>query len=121
VRASDTKGSASVATTFGPVLLAGVSGPVTVANQNGSVEVAINGNVCQPIDITTSFAPVRIQLPDQGGYRIAANTSFGKISSALPIAASGNLSGNSIAGTIGNGQCPLKISNTNGDIELQKR
>jgi hypothetical protein len=121
VKASGIKGDATINTSFGPVLLDGVGGAINIGNQNGAVDVVAAGSSCRPIEIHTSFSPVRLQLPDHASYRVTASTSFGKVKSDLPLNVSGDLAADSITGTIGGGQCPLQISNRNGDISITKR
>jgi len=119
VKASDVRGDAIVDTSFGAVLLDGVTGAITVGNQNGAVEVTSTAKgACRPIEIHTSFSAIRLHLPGDASYRLSAKTSFGKISSALPISTSGSLSSDSISGTIGHGQCELRLTNNNGDISI---
>jgi DUF4097 and DUF4098 domain-containing protein YvlB len=119
VRASGIRGDATIDTSFGAVLLDGVTGAVTVGNQNGAVEVTSTAKgACRPIVIHTSFSAIRLHLPGNASYRLSAKTSFGKISTALTINTSGSLSSDSISGTIGGGQCELRLTNNNGDISI---
>ncbi len=118
VEASTVK-SATVSTSFGAVALNAVSGPVQVTNRNGSVDVASfsTGN-CAPITIHTSFAAVRVHLAPDASYRVEAKTSFGRVRSDFPMTVSGSLSTGNVSGVIGGGACPMKLSNSNGSIEI---
>ncbi len=119
VTASGLKNFANVRTSFSPVLLDGVAGPVDVENQNGAVEVlVVRQNPCQPVNIRTSFSPMRIRVPDEASYSLTAKTSFGKINSEFPMMVSGTLSPDSVQGKIGGGACPMRLSNQNGSIEI---
>ncbi|HEX4169147.1 MAG TPA: hypothetical protein VHZ55_27100 [Bryobacteraceae bacterium] len=120
VKASSIKG-ADVTTSFGSVSLDDVAGPIQVNNQNGSVDVtnSLRGS-CAPIAVHTSFSAVRVHLPDDASYRVAAKTSFGRIHSDFPMTVSGSLSNDDISGTIGGGRCDLRISDSNGSIEILK-
>lgn len=120
VKASGVRGNANVNTSFGAVLLDGVSGAISVGNQNGAVDVTVSGGTCKPIDIRSSFSTIRLRLPERASYRVNAKTSFGKINSEFPLNVSNLNSPGSISGTIGSGQCPLTISNTNGSIDILK-
>jgi hypothetical protein len=59
-------------------------------------------------------------LPEDAGYQVSARTSFGHITSELPVTATGVLSGDSLNGKIGNGGCALSLTNSNGNIEILK-
>jgi DUF4097 and DUF4098 domain-containing protein YvlB len=121
VRASDVKGPASVRTSFGAVSLEGVGGAVDVDSQNGSVELRrLTGKDCQKVSLKTSFALIRLALPEGSGYAVTARTSFGKISSEIPVTASGQLSEGSLTGKIGDGNCELTLTNNNGNIEITR-
>jgi hypothetical protein len=120
VKASGVRGNAAVNTSFGAVLLDGVSGAISVGNQNGAVDVTVSSASCKPIDIRSSFSTIRLRLPERASYRVNAKTSFGKISSDFPLSVSNVNSPDSISGTIGSGQCPLTINNTNGNINILK-
>ena len=63
---------------------------------------------------------IRVALDPQGGYRVAARTSFGKVSTELPIGVEGSLRGDAISGKIGDGRCEVELSNRNGNIEIVK-
>jgi hypothetical protein len=83
--------------------LESVAGAVDVDNQNGAVEVRGLGRRpggCSKIQLKASFAPIRVALDPQGSYTLAARTSFGRVSSEIPIATTGER-GDSLSGTIG--------------------
>jgi hypothetical protein len=52
------------------------------------------------------------------GYNVSARTSFGRINSEMPVAASGSLGGEALNGKIGDGRCTLTVTNNNGNIDL---
>jgi hypothetical protein len=75
---------------------------------------------CRDISLKTSFSSIRVRIPDGLGYNVSAHTSFGRVSSELPITATGNLGGDSLTGTIGGGGCQLQLNDSNGSIEIAK-
>jgi DUF4097 and DUF4098 domain-containing protein YvlB len=121
VKASGIRSGANVKTSFGAVLLDGVAGAVDVQNQNGGVEVSLQGQACRPVGIRTSFSAVRVRVPDNASYAVAAKTSFGKVHSDFPMTVSGDLSTDSLNGNIGGGGCPMRLNDNNGSIEILKR
>jgi DUF4097 and DUF4098 domain-containing protein YvlB len=111
-----------VRTSFGAVTLEGVGGAIDVDNQNGAVDIRrLVGKACQKISVKTSFAPIRIALPDNASYTMTARTSFGKIHSDFSITTAGALSGESLSGKIGDGRCEMTLSDSNGNIEIVKK
>jgi hypothetical protein len=121
VTASAISGDAGVDTSFGGVSLNGVGGKIRVDNQNGAIEAtASESSSCKDISLKTSFSHVIVRLPPNGGYKVSAHTSFGKISTDLPITATGTMGSDVLNGTIGNGACTLDLANTNGSIEIAK-
>jgi hypothetical protein len=63
---------------------------------------------------------VRVRVPDNASYAVAAKTSFGKIHSDFPMTISGDVSADSLNGNIGGGGCPMRLTNNNGSIEILK-
>ncbi len=123
VRASEIQGAANIRTSFSQVLVNGVGGRVDVDNSNGSIEVHVTpakGGACAPVSLKNSFGPIRVFLPEGGGYTVDARTSFGKIRSDLPLTTSGSISTEALQGKIGDGKCPLTLSDSNGNIEIQR-
>ena len=83
-------------------------------------EEAKSSGKCNPIILKTSFAPIRVHLPPDGSYSVEAKTSFGRIASEFPITVSGAVSGDLVAGKIGDGGCELRLTNSNSSIEILK-
>jgi hypothetical protein len=122
VEASGVKGDASAKTSFGSVTLENIVGSITVDNQNGAISVSAAGNSggCKNVSLKTSFAPIQVRLPGDAGYELTARTSFGHISSGLPVTSTGTIGGDSLNGKIGSGGCSLSLTNSNGNIEILK-
>jgi DUF4097 and DUF4098 domain-containing protein YvlB len=119
VTASDIAGSARVRTSFASVYLKGVNGPVSVENQNGSIVVSGLRGSCDNVTLKTSFAPIKVALPASASYSIEARTSFGSISTDVPINVS-KKSENTLTGTIGSGGCKMELTTSNGGISITR-
>jgi DUF4097 and DUF4098 domain-containing protein YvlB len=111
--------SAKVKTSFGAVMLDKIAGAIDVYDQNGAIDAGGNAQgSCHPIAIQTSFSPIRVHLSGNPSYRVSAATSFGKIRSDFPMSVSGVFSGDVLNSTIGEGRCDLRLTNSNGSIEI---
>jgi DUF4097 and DUF4098 domain-containing protein YvlB len=123
VHADGIRGGAGITTSFAPVTIVGVGGPVDVLNQNGSVDVAAvarkgASRPCSNMTLKTSFAPIRIRIPDNAGFAVTARTSYGKVTSDFPLTSWGSFSAESINGKIGSGECQMTLTDNNGNIEI---
>jgi hypothetical protein len=122
VKALNVRGAAKVHTSFGGIMIEDVSGPVDASNSSGSITVASTATSgCQPITLRTTFGPIKLALPGNANYNVSATTSFGGINTEFPMTVSGQTNSESIQGKIGNGGCELKITDSNGRIEIVKR
>jgi hypothetical protein len=83
------------------------------------LEVRVNG---LRVESTMVTAPgtIRVRIPAGVGYNLSARTSFGRVSSELPVTATGNIGGDTLNGTIGSGGCQLQLNDSNGSIEITK-
>lgn len=122
VTARSVKGDASVRTSFSGVTLDGIGGKISVDNQNGAIAATASrpASGCRDILLKTSFSSIRVQIPQGLGYNLAAHTSFGRISSDVPVTTTGSAGGDSLNGTINGGGCVLQLNNANGSIEIAK-
>src|SRR5207245_11326183 len=102
--------------------LESIGGRITVHNQNGAISVTAMRppSGCRDISLKTSFSSIRVRVPDGLGYNLTARTSFGRISSELPITSTGSIGGDSLSGTIVSGGCQLQLTDSNGRIESAK-
>ena len=122
VTARSAKGDASVKTSFAGVTLESIGGRITVDNQNGAISVTAMrpASGCRDILLKTSFSSIRVRVPEGVGYNVTARTSFGRISSELPVTSTGSVGGDTLNGTIGSGGCQLQLTDSNGSIEIAK-
>ena len=117
VTASEVGGNARVRTSFASVFLKGVAGTVTVDNANGSIMVSGLRGACNDISLKTSFASIKLGVPSSGGYNVDARTSFGSITTDVPILVTQKSEG-SLVGTINNGGCRMTLVDNNGNITI---
>jgi DUF4097 and DUF4098 domain-containing protein YvlB len=122
ITARNVKGNVEAHTSFAGVTLESIGGQIHVDNQNGGIFVTAMrpASGCHDISLKTSFSSVRVGIPEGVGYNLTSRTSFGRITSDLPVTATGNLGGDSLNGTIGSGGCQLQLTNSNGSIEIVK-
>lgn len=116
VQLSEVTGDTKVRTTFGSVVLKEVRGSIDVQNQNGAIVISEVAQ-CRPISLRTSFSTIKVELPATASYAINARTTYGRITSQIPIA--GRTEGNDVlVGRIGGGDCKLELINSNGSITI---
>lgn len=119
--ANSVGGDATITTSFGGVQIGNVAGKVQVTNQNGAIDVgAMPSSGCKDVSLKTSFSSMRVRVSPNVGYNVSAVTSFGHISSEVPLTSSGTIGNSMLNGTIGNGGCALNLVNSNGNIEIVK-
>jgi DUF4097 and DUF4098 domain-containing protein YvlB len=120
VRASVVRGAAVVRTTSASVVLSDVDGSVDVQDRGGAVELSgftpSGPQGCRRVSLSTSFAPIKLTLPDGVGLDVTAHASLGRIRSPLLCAPAGEAG--SFVGPLGGGGCAVTLANTNGDIEI---
>ncbi len=119
VTVNDIAGSVKVRTTFASAFVKGAGGSVDVQNQNGAVSVSGLRAPCHPITLNTSFSSIHVALPPNTGYDVSARTSFGHISTDIPITTN-NAGEDTLTGRIGNGGCKLELKTGNGGITIGK-
>ena len=122
VTARNVKADTGVNTSFAGVTLESIGGRITVDNQNGAISVTAMrpASGCRDISLKTSFSSIRVSIPEGLGYNLTARTSFGRISSQLPVTSTGSIGGDTLNGTIGSGGCQLRLTDSNGNIEIAK-
>lgn len=121
IRITGAKGAVKAVSSFASIQVDGAGGAVEVENSNGAVVVSgVPAKPCSPIVLKTSFSPLKVYLPEDAGYNLTAKTSFGRINSELGVTASGGMSGDSLTGRIGGGGCELRLTTSNGGIEILK-
>lgn len=117
VTVSEIGGNVKVHTTFASAFVKGAGGAVDVQNQNGAISVSGLRSPCHPITLNTTFSSIKVALPANASYDVSARTSFGHISSDIPITTT-NVGDDVLTGRIGNGGCKLDLKTANGGITI---
>jgi hypothetical protein len=125
-------------TTNGSVHCVNLDSVVEAATTNGNVEVSTsewasarttNGGVrvsmgnakwSGELELLTTNGSVHVTLPASAEFRVNAATTNGGISSDFPITVQGRFGPKSLSGTVGGGGRELKVTTTNGGIDLKK-
>jgi hypothetical protein len=121
VEGSRVAGPVTIANSFGAVVVDDAAGAIDIHNQNGAIDAYSSARAaCKPITLHTSFSRLSVHLPAEANYRVFAKTSFAHVRSDFPLTVSGQLSEGEVSGTLGSGQCEMKLTNNNGAIEILK-
>ncbi len=121
VEGSRVGGAATIANSFGAVVADDIASAIDIHNQNGSIDAYSSARAaCKPITLHTSFSRLSVHLPGDANYRVFAKTSFAHVRSDFPLTVSGQLSEGEVSGTLGAGQCEMRLTNNNGAIEILK-
>ena len=121
VVASDINGKHEVSTVNGKIEMTRCAGSLQAATVNGSVHAELTQvTKNQPIRISTTNGRISLVVPQTLGANVDADTTNGSIDSDLPIATT-RVSRNSLRGTINGGGSDLRLSTTNGGIEIRTR
>lgn len=121
VEGSKIGGPVNIRNSFGAVAVDGIAGAIEIHNQNGEIDAYSSARgACNPITLHTSFSRLRVHLPAEANYRVFAKTSFAHVRSDFPLTVAGLLSEGEVNGTLGSGQCEMRLTNNNGSIEILK-
>jgi hypothetical protein len=137
INISDISRGIALHTSNGNVTLNHTAGPIAAYTSNGNVDCrdvgkdfqarTSNGNVnvifsesaegASRIDIETSNGSIRVTPPKSFSATVDAATSNGKITSGITI--QGDISKNSLRGTIGSGEGTCRLHTSNGSIYIE--
>jgi hypothetical protein len=95
-----------------------IRGPLDIVGQGGAIELALNGPLSGPSSIISTYGPVRLEISRSSDLIITARTSFGEISSSLPITVQSEGTTRSAVMRLGRARDSLAIVGTNASIEI---
>jgi putative adhesin len=88
---------------------------------NGRVRVSMgNAKWSGELELLTTNGSVDVTLPASAEFQVHAATTNGGIQSDFPITVQGRFGPKSLSGTVGSGGRELKVTTTNGGIDLKK-
>ena len=122
IKCQNTTGDIDIHTSFGAVELINVTTESITANTSfGNVKiVCVNQNdSLLKANVSTSYGNINFTTPPDFAGRVKATTSFGNINSDLPITVRGNITKDSLSGTIGKGDGNLNLNTSFGSIKIK--
>lgn len=88
---------------------------------NGAIDLTLPPGFTAGVRAHTSNSSIAIRLPEPANARISARTSNSSVTSDFDTSVHGEISRNSLEGTIGSGGPLLDLSTSNGSIKIVKR
>ncbi len=123
IKLDEASGPLTITTSFGSIEVAGaVNATLNLEASNGSITFSGTLNPEAAHTLLTSFGDIRLTIPADSAFDLSLETSFGRITSELPVTLTGTLSQESDQstweGTLNGGGQELKATTSNGDIQF---
>jgi DUF4097 and DUF4098 domain-containing protein YvlB len=124
IEADDVTGSIDADTSNGRIRVS-VSDPAPKAamrfdTTNGGIEVTMQEFRDNPMTIDTSNGNVTLRLPDSTNAEVHADTSNGSIRTDFALPSSSGNRRKELRGQLGNGGALIRVSSTNGTVQVLK-
>jgi DUF4097 and DUF4098 domain-containing protein YvlB len=110
-------GSVRVDTGSGGMELRGVRGSLEAKAGSGTIQA--EGNPTGAWTVHTGSGEVKLKLPSDAAFDLAAHTSSGSISIDQPLTVQGSIGRKEVRGRVGGGGVPVEIETGSGDIQIQ--
>ena len=122
VRVRDVTSEVDVETTNGSVTVSSTSGPVNARTTNGSVRVTM-GRFDLKSDLTfeTTNGSVIAEFAQDIDADVELRTVNGRFMTDFPVTVSGRIDPRRLRATLGKGGPRIRLSTTNGNVELRRR
>lgn len=119
---SGTAGAIKAHSTSGNIEIEGAAGAVDVECTSGDVQVDLVNSKLEPVTVGVTSGNVRIYVPFDAAFDLAAKTISGEIKSDIDISVSGSslqsFIGEEITGKCNGGGAQMTLSMTSGDIQI---
>ncbi|MCA8962675.1 MAG: hypothetical protein KDC38_19255 [Planctomycetes bacterium] len=106
------RGSVDAETGFAEIDLESAGERARIENAHGEIRLAMTGQRIDRIDASTTFAPLRLEIPEGLSPQVEVDQSFGSIRSAVPV--------NRPTPAEASGP-PVRLKVRHGDIEIELR
>jgi Toastrack DUF4097/LiaI-LiaF-like transmembrane region len=122
LRASSISGPVKLSTRSNEVHLEDVSGEVEIDNRNGVVELKAKAPL-GAIDISNVHGGIELDLPENAGFRLDAQSSNGNIDVSSDFSVKVDNSGRdgTARGTVGKGGPDIRLRSDRGTIQIRKQ
>lgn len=119
-RLDEASGEIDMVNSFGDIIVQNATDAVLVLKTNNG-KVTFTGSLDKNKAHTfeSSFGDIILTIPSDSAFDIYLKTSFGEITSDMPVMITGNLSETEWKGTLNGGGETLSVETNNGDISLE--
>ena len=116
----EASGEIDMVNSFGDIIIQNATDAVLVLKTNNG-KVTFTGSLDKNKEHTfeSSFGDIILTIPSVSAFDIYLKTSFGEITSDMPVIITGNLSETEWKGTLNGGGETLSVETNNGDISLE--
>lgn len=119
INASNIDGSIEAGTTNGGIEIVSNSA-VKASTTNGGIRVTISSEMMGDISLNTTNGGVNLKLPESSEFELDASTTNGKVRSSFSGDLESNRRNTSLRGTVGSAAHKVRLSTTNGNININK-
>ena len=120
IRLDEANGEIDMDNSFGDIVIQNATNAVLdLKTNNGKVNFAGSLDESETHTLESSFGDIVLTIPSDSAFDIYLKTSFGEITSDMPVMITGNLSETEWKGTLNGGGESLRAETNNGDISLE--
>jgi DUF4097 and DUF4098 domain-containing protein YvlB len=116
---NEVSGEIDMDNSFGDIIIQNATDAgLDLKTNNGKVSFTGSLDQNEPQSIESSFGDIVLTIPSDSAFDLYLKTSFGEITSDMPVMITGNLSETEWKGTLNGGGETLDAETNNGDISL---
>jgi DUF4097 and DUF4098 domain-containing protein YvlB len=120
IRLDEANGEIDMDNSFGDIVIQNATNAVLdLKTNNGKVNFSGSLDESETHTLESSFGDIVLSIPSDSAFDIYLKTSFGEITSDMPVMITGNLSETEWKGTLNGGGESLRAETNNGDISLE--
>lgn len=122
VRVDGATAEVDAETTNGSILVSTTGGPVNARTTNGSVKASMGKfDLKSDLRFETTNGSVIAEFADEIDAEVDLSTVNGRFLTDFPVTISGRIDPRRLRATLGKGGARIRLSTTNGNVELRKR
>ncbi|WP_010245396.1 LiaF transmembrane domain-containing protein [Acetivibrio cellulolyticus] len=105
---------------FGDIKVLNANKSITLSGSNGNISLETEKIIEKDVNIENKFGDIYLKVSGSQNGNIDASTQFGSVASDFGIAVNEDVNKETMKGTLTDDKIKFKVSNGNGDINIEK-